>query len=119
TFPDERRVLLDATLHSGPPAGVHRGGPGARPDPQDTAQLAAYPVSAARVLALFRPHRLTLLTVLTIIVTASLLGLATPFLAKAAVDDAIPHQDVRLLLMLVGAMIGVAALTAVLGVVQT
>ncbi len=110
---------MDATLHSGPSAGGRRGGPGARPDPKDKAQLAAHPVNPSRVLALFRPHRLTLLTVLTIIVASSLLGLVTPFLAKAAVDDAIPHQDIRLLLVLVGAMIGVAAVTAVLGVVQT
>ncbi|WP_114907317.1 ABC transporter ATP-binding protein [Ornithinimicrobium murale] len=109
---------MDATFDSAPRTGGGRHG-GARRDPKDTAQLAAHPVSAARVLTLFRPHRLTLLTVLAIIVTSSVLGLATPFLAKALVDDAIPHQDVRLLLVLVAAMIGVAAVNAVLGVVQT
>lgn len=106
----------DSAPHSG---GGRRDGAGARLDPKDKAQLAAHPVSGPRVLALFRPHRLTLLTVLATIVTSSLLGLATPFLAKALVDDAIPHQDVRLLLILVAAMIGVAAVNAVLGVVQT
>ncbi|NLG22346.1 MAG: ABC transporter ATP-binding protein [Actinomycetales bacterium] len=97
----------------------HARGDGARPDPKDKAQLAAHPVSASRVLALFRPHRFTLLTVLAIIVTSSALGLATPFLTKALVDDAIPRQDVQLLLVLVAAMVGVAAVNAVLGVVQT
>ncbi|MCK0113660.1 ABC transporter ATP-binding protein/permease [Ornithinimicrobium sp. F0845] len=92
---------------------------GTRPDPKDKAQLAAHPVSASRVLALFRPHRFTLMTVLAIIVTSSALGLATPFLTKALVDDAIPHQDVQLLLVLVAAMVGVAAVNAMLGVVQT
>lgn len=92
---------------------------GARPDPQDIAQLQDHPVSARRVLALFRPHRTTLAVVLALIVGSSTLGLATPFLVKALVDRAIPDQDVRLLLLLVGAMVGVAALTAVLGVVQT
>jgi ATP-binding cassette subfamily B protein len=103
-------------LDTMPRGGRHAG---ARPDPQDRAQLVAHPVSTARVLALFRPHRLTLLTVLAIIVTSSALGLATPFLAKALVDRAIPEQDVELLLLLVGAMVGVAAVTAVLGVVQS
>ncbi|USQ79542.1 ABC transporter ATP-binding protein [Ornithinimicrobium faecis] len=112
---------MEATFDSAPRTGgrhdARRGG--ARLDPKDKTQLAAHPVSAARVLALFRPHRVTLLTVLAIIVTSSVLGLATPFLAKALVDDAIPHQDVQLLLILVSAMVGVAAVNAVLGVVQT
>lgn len=109
---------MESSYDTAPRTGGGRHG-GARPSPRDTAQLAAHPVTPARVLALFRPHRLTLLTVLAIIVTSSALGLATPFLAKALVDDAIPRQDVRLLLVLVGAMVGVAAVNAVLGVVQT
>ena len=109
---------MDAALSSAPRSGGGRRD-GARPDPKDHAQLAAHPVSATRVLALFRPHRLTLLTVLALIVTTSALGLAAPFLAKSLVDDAIPHQDVRLLLILVSAMVGIAAVNAVLGVVQT
>ncbi|WP_109473396.1 ABC transporter ATP-binding protein [Ornithinimicrobium cavernae] len=109
---------MEATHDFAPRTGGGRHG-GARRDPRDTAQLAAHPVSASRVLALFRPHRTRLLVVLGIIVTSSVLGLATPFLAKALVDDAIPRQDVGLLLALVGAMVGVAAVNAVLGVVQT
>jgi ATP-binding cassette, subfamily B, bacterial len=102
-------------------APTSRGGrsDGARPDPQDLAQLRSHPVSARRVLALFAPHRGTLATVLALIVASSALGLATPFLVKALVDRAIPDQDVGLLLTLVAAMVGVAAVTAVLGVVQT
>lgn len=109
---------MEATFDSAPRSGGGRRD-GARLDPKDKAQLAAHPVSAPRVLALFRPHRFTLLTVLAIIVTSSVLGLATPFLTKALVDDAIPQQDVTLLLILVGTMVGVAAVNAVLGVVQT
>ncbi len=100
-------------------SGGGRGADSARPNPKDKAQLKSHPVSAQRVLALFRPHRWTLAVVLAIIVTSSTVGLATPFLTKAAVDDAIPHQDVRLLLVLVGAMVGIAVLTSVLGVIQT
>lgn len=109
---------MDATLDSAPRSGGGRRD-GARHDPKDKAQLAAHPVSTARVLALFRPHRFTLLTVLAIIVTSSALGLAAPFLTKPLVDDAIPQQNIPLLLTLVGVMVGVAALNAVLGVVQT
>lgn len=92
---------------------------GSRTDPKDTAQLAAHPVSGTRVLALFAPHRLTIAAVLALIITSSALGLAAPFLTKEIVDVAIPEQDVRLLLTLVGLMVGVAVVNAVLGVLQT
>ncbi|YAL83800.1 ABC transporter ATP-binding protein [Dermacoccaceae bacterium W4C1] len=91
----------------------------ARLDPQDQAQLAEHPVELRRVFALFRDHRRRLAGVLVLIVTGSILGLVTPFLTKHLVDDAIPHQNVRLLLILVGAMLAVTAITAVLGVLQT
>lgn len=96
-----------------------RGADGARRDPKDLAQLHAHPVSATRIIALFRPHRFTLAGVLTIIVGSSLLGLIIPFLTKRIVDEALPDQNVGLLLWLVGTMVLVAAITAVLGVVQT
>ncbi|WP_022919628.1 ABC transporter ATP-binding protein [Ruania albidiflava] len=90
-----------------------------RIDPQDTAQLAAHPVSARRVAALFRPHATAIALVLALIVGSSLVGLATPFLTKRAIDDALVNQDLRLLLLLVGAMIAVTVVTNVLGVLQT
>ncbi len=99
--------------------GDRAGGAGARRDPRDTAQLAAHPVSARRVLALFAPHRWTIAAVLVLIVSSSALGLVSPFLVREIVDVAIPQPDVRLLLVLVGAMVGAAVVSAVLGVLQT
>lgn len=93
--------------------------PGSKRDPRDTAQLTAHPVSTRRVLALFSPHRWSLAFVLTLIIASSALGLASPFLVKEIVDVAIPGQNVRLLLLLVGAMVGIAILSSVLGVIQT
>ncbi|MGD8149267.1 ABC transporter ATP-binding protein [Ornithinimicrobium sp. Y1694] len=92
---------------------------GARRDPKDLAQLASHPVDGRRVIALFAPHRWPLALVLMLIVASSAVGLATPFLTRELVDHAIPQQDVRLLLILVGLMVGVAVVTAVLGVLQT
>lgn len=99
------------------------GGPGQR-GPQkisraDRAQLAQRPVEYGRVVALFRPHGRTLAVVTAIIVLTSAVAMAQPFLVREAVDVAIPQQDVRLLLLVVGGMVGVAAVTALLGVVQT
>lgn len=90
-----------------------------RIDPRDRAQLAESPVSAERVLALFRPHLGPLTIVIVTVVAASVVGLAQPFLLRSVIDDALPHGDTRLLIAAVAGMVAVAAATGVLGVVQT
>ncbi len=57
--------------------------------------------------------------VVVLIVTASLISLASPFLLREVIDTAIPRQDVPLLVWSVAGMITVAASTSLLGVVQT
>src|SRR6478736_3493191 len=96
-------------------SGRRRGG---RPDPADVRQLADSPVSLRRIARLFTPHRATLAVVVALIVLSSLVGLAQPFLVRHVIDEALPRQDVRLLLLLVGAMLGVAVVTAVMRVVH-
>src|SRR5690606_30651297 len=44
---------------------------------------------------------------------------ATPFLVRAVIDDAIPHQNVSLLLWAVGGMLAVTVASSLLSVVQT
>jgi ATP-binding cassette subfamily B protein len=111
--------MTDPTDHrAGSGRGSRRSG-GARPDPADLRQLADSPVSLRRIARLFAPHRPTLAVVVALIVLSSAVGLAQPFLVRHVIDDALPRQDVRLLLLLVGAMLGVAIATAVIGVVQT
>lgn len=95
----------------------HRGP--AQASPADRAQLATNPVPLRRVLALFRPHRRNLAIVTAIIVTTSVLGLAQPFLVRAIIDEALPYRHISLLTWLAIAMVGVAAATQLLGVVQT
>ena len=90
-----------------------------RVDPQDKAQLAESPVSLRRVAALFRPYRAPVVIVTLIIVATSIISMAQPFLLRAVIDDALPHQDVSLLLWAVGGMLGVTVVTQLLGVVQT
>jgi len=60
-----------------------------------------------------------LVAVVALIVLSSAVGLAQPFLVRRIIDDALPRQDVGLLLLCVGVMLGVAVATAVIGVVQT
>ncbi|MFM6849533.1 MAG: ABC transporter ATP-binding protein [Terrabacter sp.] len=108
---------LVARAHGG------REGRGDRPpekiDPEDRAQLAESPVPMGRVARLFRPHARAVAAVTAIIVVISVISMAQPFLLRAVIDDALPHQDVRLLLWAVGGMLAVTVVTQLLGVVQT
>ena len=88
-------------------------------DPADREQLAESPVPMRRVLALFGPHRRSVVLVTTIIVAISVISMASPFLLRTVIDDALPHQDVSLLLWAVGGMLAVTVVTQLLGVVQT
>ncbi|WP_312018789.1 ABC transporter ATP-binding protein [Modestobacter marinus] len=108
-------VAIDDTMTSG------RGGgrSGRRPDPADLAQLDRAPVRWSRVAGLFRPYRGELAVLVALIVASSATALATPFLIRLVIDEAIPAQDVPLLGWAVAGMVGVAAVTAVLGVLQT
>jgi ATP-binding cassette, subfamily B, bacterial len=72
-----------------------------------------------RVVRLFRPYRLRLGLVLSLILVAAGLGAVSPFLLRAVLDEALPERDTALLNVLVGGMIAIAVITGVLGVVQT
>jgi ATP-binding cassette subfamily B protein len=109
-------VLDTPTMHAG--GGGRSRGP-RRVDPEDRARLADAPVAFSRIVELFRPHRWQLAVVTLIIVATSVVSTAQPFIVREVVDVAIPEQDVRLLLLAVAAMVAVAVLTSVLGVVQT
>lgn len=91
----------------------------ARINPADRAQLAESPVSFARIAGLFAGHGLELAAVTAIIVIASIVGLAQPFLLREVIDVALPSGNTTLLVWLVGGMVAVAAVTGVLGVWQT
>ncbi|PMR62427.1 multidrug ABC transporter ATP-binding protein [Verrucosispora sp. ts21] len=76
-------------------------------------------VSLRRIGRLFTPHRPALAVVTAIIVVSSIIAMATPFLLRTVIDRALPEGDTSLLVWLVLGMVAVAAVTAVLGVVQT
>ena len=99
--------------------GGGRGGPGRRVDPADRAQLSRSPVSLRRIAALFRPFRAQVGIVMALIVVSSLIALASPFLLRLVIDQALPRRDVPLLVWAVAGMVAVAGSTSLLGVVQT
>ena len=88
-------------------------------DPNDRAQLKEAPVSLRRILSLFAGHHGDMIIVTIMIIATSLIGLGQPFLVREIVDVAIPQQDIPVLLWCVAAMIAIAVLTQVLGILQT
>ncbi|MFI2648023.1 ABC transporter ATP-binding protein [Micromonospora fulviviridis] len=76
-------------------------------------------VSLRRIGGLFTAHRGPLAAVVAIIVASSVIAMASPFLLRTVIDRALPERDLTLLAWLVAGMVGVAAVTAVLGVAQT
>lgn len=102
-----------------PPPG--RGGPRTRGkiDPKDIEQLRESPVSLRRIGALFAPFRWQVGLVVALIVVSSAVSLANPFLVRILIDDAIPQQNVPVLLWAVGGMLAVTVVGSLFGVVQT
>src|SRR3954451_3888560 len=72
-----------------------------------------------RIARLFRPYRGRLAAVGALIGLSALAGVASPFLLRAVLDQAIPQRDTTLLALLVGGMVAVAVVNGVLSVSQT
>jgi ATP-binding cassette subfamily B protein len=81
--------------------------------------LAAAPVSLRRIAALFKPYRLRLGGLLSLIFVAAGLGVISPFLLRRILDSALPHRDTTELTLLVAGMIALSISTGALGVAQT
>ncbi len=94
-------------------------GPAAVPIRPTRPSSARSPVRWSRVAGLFRPYRWQLGVVVALIVASSTVALATPFLVRLVIDEALPRQDVALLAWAVAGMLAVTVVTAVFGVVQT
>jgi ATP-binding cassette subfamily B protein len=76
-------------------------------------------VSLRRIGRLFTPYRWQLAIVTVIIAASSVVTVASPFLLRAIIDTALPDKNVRLLVVLVAGMIGIAAISSAFGVIQT
>ena len=85
-----------------------------RPDDRSVRQA-----NVRRVGRLFGPYRRRLGAVLGLILVSAAVGMVSPFLLRAILDNALPDRDNGLLSALVGGMIAIAVLTGVIGVFQT
>jgi ATP-binding cassette, subfamily B, bacterial len=84
-----------------------------------TEKAQAREVSLRRIARLFSPYRWPLAIVTAIIAASSVVGLASPFLLRAVIDQALPARNLQLLAWLVIGMVAVAAITSAFGVIQT
>jgi ATP-binding cassette subfamily B protein len=75
--------------------------------------------NSRRIVSLFRPYRVRLGVVCALIVVAAAIGVVSPFLLRAVLDEAIPEENVRLLTILVAGMVAIPIVTGVIGVYQT
>jgi ATP-binding cassette, subfamily B, bacterial len=76
-------------------------------------------VSLRRIGRLFTPYRWQMAFVTLIIAASSVVTVASPFLLRAIIDTALPDKNLRLLVVLVAGMIGIAAISSAFGVIQT
>jgi ATP-binding cassette, subfamily B, bacterial len=81
--------------------------------------IPAAPVSLRRVAALFKPYRLRLSGLLTLIFLSAGLGVISPFLLRRIIDNALPSKNTRELTLLVAGMIALSIMTGAIGVAQT
>ncbi|MEV6135468.1 ABC transporter ATP-binding protein [Nocardia sp. NPDC051990] len=72
-----------------------------------------------RIVRLFRPYRARLALVAALVGLSSLVALASPFMLRGILDNALPHGHTGLLTALAAGMVAVAALTSIFGVLQT
>ncbi|MEU1838118.1 ABC transporter ATP-binding protein [Micromonospora chersina] len=107
------------TEESTPLDGFRDGRGGGRTTVTAAEKAQARQVSLRRIGGLFTDHRGPLAAVVAIIVASSVIAMASPFLLRTVIDRALPERDLTLLAWLVAGMVGVAAVTAVLGVAQT
>ncbi|HEY1688231.1 MAG TPA: ABC transporter ATP-binding protein [Solirubrobacteraceae bacterium] len=87
--------------------------------PEDREGDSYTPVSLRRVARLFRPYRLRLGALLSLIFLASALNVVNPFLLREILDRAFPQRNIGLLSALAGGMIAISIFSGVIGVAQT
>jgi ATP-binding cassette subfamily B protein len=85
----------------------------------DRKKAAQSPPQLRRILWLFHPYRARLALVAALVGLSSVVSLASPFMLRAVLDDALPHGRTGLLTLLATGMIVVVVLTSVFGVLQT
>lgn len=86
---------------------------------EEAEKVAITPERVRRIMGYFKPYAREAVAILSVITVAALLGLVSPLLLRALLDQAIPHKDWHLLHVLCAAMLVLPVVTGLLGVLET
>lgn len=95
------------------------GGPGFGPIPEETPNRPFPRDTFKRVVRLYSDYKLTLAIVALLVLVTAALGVITPLLIQRVIDDALPQQDMNLLLWLIFGMVAAAGISGVLNFAQS
>ncbi len=95
------------------------GGPGFGPIPEETPNRPFPRDTFKRVIRLYSDYKMTLAIVALLVLITSALGVITPLLIQRVIDDALPQQDMNLLLWLIFGMVAAAGISGVLNFAQS
>ena len=73
----------------------------------------------ARVVRLYTDYKWSLAIVGILVLVTSALGVVTPLLIQRVIDDALPNQDMNLLIWLIGGMVFAAGVSGILNFIQS
>ena len=106
-------------MRAGGMRGGGMGGPGFGPITEETPKRPFPRDTFKRVVRLYSDYKLTLAIVAILVLVTSALGVITPLLIQRVIDDALPQQDMNLLLWLIGGMVAAAGISGVLNFAQS
>ena len=106
-------------MRSGGMRGGGMGGPGFGPIPEETSNRPFPRDTFKRVVKLYSDYKLTLGIVALLVLVTSALGVITPLLIQRVIDDALPQQDMNLLLWLIFGMVAAAGISGILNFAQS
>ena len=95
------------------------GGPGFAMLPEETRNRPFPRGTFKRVVKLYADYKSTLAVVGVLVLITSALGVITPLLIQRVIDDALPQQNMNLLLWLIGGMVAAAGISGVLNFGQS
>ena len=95
------------------------GGPGFAMLPEETRNRPFPRGTFKRVAKLYADYKPTLAVVGVLVLITSALGVITPLLIQRVIDDALPQQNMNLLLWLIGGMVAAAGISGVLNFGQS
>ena len=106
-------------MRAGGTRGGGMGSPGFGSIPEETPNRPFPRNTFKRVVRLYSDYKLTLAIVALLVLVTSALGVITPLLIQRVIDDALPQQDMNLLLRLIFGMIAAAGISGVLNFAQS